>query len=1103
MIDYILNPQSVEALGWTLLHSLWQGAAFAILLVLIMIALKRYSAQSRYLVSVGLLFAFFMTVTGTFWQQYNEASNRMELSALMQSTDNDEAILSNENSSQVAPILYDKGITDTSINENIAANQPVWLDSFKEYYQTHLPLLVTLWFLGILFLQLRFLGQLAYVQRLKHYGTELIPSEWKERIEVLEEKLRIQKKVSYLTSLRAETPMVIGWLKPVVLLPRQLLESLSETEIYAVLAHELAHIRREDFIVNIIQTFLCNVFFFHPGVWWMSGRIDEEREHCCDDLAIAATGQASSYAKTLINVSALQIQIQKNPQLAMAFSGKNKKRERGGFSFRIKRLFQGGKAAGSFREGFATACILVSALCLGISATEQTTQTKQFSETSETIEASEISEAPKSKEKLSKSEFKETSEIQSEQTVTDSQQKEIIGGSQNNENTPEKSPSTITVEVKSYYDNEQENFQSNFPIAEPATPEPPVDITSVNVSSLPTNKLTNQNTIDTRIDALVMACAEGDLEFVKTLVAAGIDVNGIGSEGFSPLMMATGEDDYKIVDYLIQSGAEVNQSINGWTALMVAADEGSINSMKYLLKAGADVNYYWQEGGPTAITMAASEDNLDCLKLLLENGADINGIGKSLPPLCIASEEGNAQIVDYLILQNVELDKKDSFGSTALMHAASEGQKKIVEKLLKAGADKSIVDANGYSASDYAEDENQYQLQKYLNTEERPAIHQATIDGLIENVERMVAQGVDINTKDDYGRTVLHLAAAVNHTIDMRVLLNLGVDIDAKDQQSRTALMYAAAAGHRDAAVLLVSERANVQIEDADGMRAYEWAQSGGNYNLTNFLRLITDKKENSWKSKEKKNSFKDDYKEEFKQLEKDLQKDNEARELLHISGNSRHLTQYDMGEEPALLTAVKNRSKKDCIRLLDSGANVNASDNTGQTALMIATSQGDLGLSKILIDYGASVNMSSISGLTALHYAAFENQTELLKMLLDNGAYIDATMQYSSTDGNNSDKPIVWEYKGATPLFVAVESGNTNVISILLQRGANQNHILTRNEYLLDKDHSSYLTGGEVMGHNIDFLNNAKVQASDNKWTPQKQAVQSDNPAIISLFKK
>src|SRR4029434_2210742 len=120
--------------------------------------------------------------------------------------------------------------------------------------------------------------------------------------ESVREHLGLRGPIRLLAHARLDSPVVVGWLRPVVLLPISLISGFTTEQLSAILAHELAHIRRQDFVVNILQRCVESILFYHPAVWWLSKRIRAEREHCCDDIAIRLCGSRKIYAEALIEM---------------------------------------------------------------------------------------------------------------------------------------------------------------------------------------------------------------------------------------------------------------------------------------------------------------------------------------------------------------------------------------------------------------------------------------------------------------------------------------------------------------------------------------------------------------------------------------------------------------------------------------------------------------------------------------------------------------------------------------------------------------------------------------------------------------------------------
>ena len=177
--------------------------------------------------------------------------------------------------------------------------------------------------------------------------------------------------------------MAFGWLRPMVLFPAALFKTLEDTQIYAILAHELAHVKRNDFLVNLLQHLLLSLFFYDPGVWWMSARIEEEREHSCDDLAVRITKQPIGYAKTLLHLTETQMN---KSTVAMGYKGANPS-NRKGFKARITRLLSQSLSKASFSEGITTAIILVLTLVVAVGSSGYVPHTSNW--TREKTKASE------------------------------------------------------------------------------------------------------------------------------------------------------------------------------------------------------------------------------------------------------------------------------------------------------------------------------------------------------------------------------------------------------------------------------------------------------------------------------------------------------------------------------------------------------------------------------------------------------------------------------------------------------------------------------------------------------------------------------------------
>src|SRR5256886_4183309 len=169
-----------------------------------------------------------------------------------------------------------------------------------------LPEIVALWILGVVAFSLRLASGWMAARRLAVMGTHPAPPGCAMALERLAARLRVTRPLRVLESALVQVPAVIGWLRPVILVPASALTGLTPLQLDALLAHELAHVRRHDYVVRVLQSVIETLLFYHPAVWWVSRRVGEEREHCCDDLVVAVCGDAHVYAQALVGMEQLR-----------------------------------------------------------------------------------------------------------------------------------------------------------------------------------------------------------------------------------------------------------------------------------------------------------------------------------------------------------------------------------------------------------------------------------------------------------------------------------------------------------------------------------------------------------------------------------------------------------------------------------------------------------------------------------------------------------------------------------------------------------------------------------------------------------------------------
>jgi bla regulator protein BlaR1 len=284
----------LRALSWTFIHSLWQGLILTILAGMVMLGTKKLGSSLRYFLLCSLFFLFLGSAGITFLIEWNTGTtgssglkliaNQPDLNALFQDS--------------VIRQLFEKIAFFMNANAQ-------WI--------------VFIWLIILIFKTAKMMLDMVYVYRLRNHHQYTPGEEWTLRMQSLCTEIGIRKKVALIESALVRIPIVVGHLKPMVLVPVGILTNLPAGEVEAVLLHELAHIRRHDYLINFIQRIAELLFFFNPALLWVSSLLRIERENCCDDIAIAKTKNKLQFVEALIRFKEHSL---KHQEYALGLFGK-------------------------------------------------------------------------------------------------------------------------------------------------------------------------------------------------------------------------------------------------------------------------------------------------------------------------------------------------------------------------------------------------------------------------------------------------------------------------------------------------------------------------------------------------------------------------------------------------------------------------------------------------------------------------------------------------------------------------------------------------------------------------------------------------------------
>ncbi|MEJ1241276.1 M56 family metallopeptidase [Chryseolinea sp. T2] len=328
----MLNGPTAHAMGWTLLNSLWQGALCYLLGIAILRSIPTKRSEARYAASVAVMSLMLISSAITFIVVYTPEVSAVSKTAFVTS-----------------PVAYSQTVIAPVATSSLQAI----ISRMSEVVGRQMGLVSAIWLIGAVAFMLRIISGYWYIGFIRR-SAQPLGSSWQDQVNELAGKLNIDRFVEVAQSGLINTPMVLGYIKPVIMVPVGMFSGLTTDQLEAIFVHELMHIRRRDYVVNLIQTILEAIYFFNPFAWILSANIRREREHCCDDGVVMNQGNAIAYVRALAMLEEVRLS-----RTGVALSLAEDKNQ---LLHRIKRIMEKSVHNYSSRDRFVPAILLVIGL---------------------------------------------------------------------------------------------------------------------------------------------------------------------------------------------------------------------------------------------------------------------------------------------------------------------------------------------------------------------------------------------------------------------------------------------------------------------------------------------------------------------------------------------------------------------------------------------------------------------------------------------------------------------------------------------------------------------------------------------------------------------